>query len=321
MARRHFLEPQRIHFRWDNTLPPALTIDSGDTVVFDLQENSTGQITPASTASAVARLDRDRTYPLGGPLSVRDAEPGDTLEVEILRFQPAAWGWTAVMPGFGVLSDELAGPYLVHWDLSNRRVATGLPSVAVPIEPFCGVMGVAPEEPGSFHPTPPGKFGGNMDIRHLTVDTTLLLPVWVPGALFSCGDCHSAQGDGEVCGFGIETSMRVTLRFRLWKGLQLTSPQFVTPNGLTPRSDRRGYHVTTGIRPDLMEATREAIRQMLTHLTQTYGLSRMDAYVLCSVAVDLKISEVVDRPNWIVSAYLPRHILRRPRAGAGPLSR
>lgn len=309
MVRTHDLDPEQIHFRWDNALAPALTISSGDTVRFTLHENSAGQITAKSKAEAVARLDRNLTYPLGGPICVRDAAPGDALEVEVLKLQPAEWGWTAVMPGFGLLRDELPGPYLVHWNLRNRRTARGIRGAAVPIEPFCGVMGVAPDEVGSFHPTPPGKFGGNMDIRHLTVGTTLLLPVWVPGALFSCGDCHSAQGDGEVCGFGIETSMRATLRFRLRKRLQLTSPAFVAPNGLTPRSDRRGYYVTTGIAPDLMEGAQIAVRQMIAYLAQTYRLSRLDAYVLCSVAVDLKISEVVDQPNWIVSAYLPRGIM------------
>ena len=311
MPRLHHLDPQYVHFRWDNSLSRALTIDSGDTVVFDLQENSAGQITRTSTSDAVAKLDRNRTYPLGGPIYLRDAKPGDALEVQILKLQPADWGWTAILPGFGLLSEELPGPYLVHWDLSNKPTAKGIRGAAVPIEPFCGVMGVAPDEPGSFHPTPPGKFGGNMDIRHLTASSTLRLPVLVDGALFSCGDCHSAQGDGEVCGFGIETSMRVTLRFYLRRQLRLTSAEFVTRNGLTPRTDRRGYYVTTGIRSDLMEGAREAVRQMIAHLMGAYGLSRLDAYVLCSVAVDLKVSEVVDKPNWIVSAYLPLSVMRR----------
>lgn len=310
MPRLHHLDPKHIHFRWDNSLPPALTIESGDTVLFDLQENSAGQIAHTSSADTVAKLDRNKTYPLGGPIYVRDAQPGDALEVKILRLQPTNWGWTAILPGFGLLSDELPGPYLIHWDLTNKRTAKGIRGAAVPMDPFCGVMGVAPDEPGSFHPTPPGKFGGNMDIRHLTSGTTVRFPIWVEGALFSCGDCHSAQGDGEVCGFGIETSMRVTLRFYLRRQLRLNSSEFVTRNGLTQRTDRRGYYVTTGIRPELMEGAREAVRRMIAHLTSVYGLSRLDAYVLCSVAVDLKISEVVDKPNWIVSAYLPLSIMR-----------
>jgi acetamidase/formamidase len=310
MSREHILPAGRVHYRWNNALPPVLEIEPGDVVVYDLQEVSGGQITPASSAADLARMDRDRVYPLAGPLLVKDARVGDALEVEILELQPGDWGWTSFSPGSGLLPDDFPQPYLRIWDLTARMHAALRDDIHIPLDPFCGTMGVAPDEAGSYPVMPPGKFGGNMDIRHLGVGATLLLPVWVDGALFSCGDAHAVQGDGEVCISGIEAPMRARLRFGVRKGLRLPSPQFITPGPLTAKHDAKGYYATTGIAPDLMEGARAAVRTMIDHLVRTYRLSREDAYILCSVAVDLKISEVVDRPNWIVSAYLPRSIFR-----------
>jgi acetamidase/formamidase len=185
--------------------------------------------------------------------------------------------------------------------------------IVIPLDPFCGVMGVCPAEPGEHNVLPPGRFGGNMDIRHLTKGSRLLLPVQVDGALFSAGDCHAAQGDGEVCVTGIESPMQFTLRFNVIKGANLPAPQFQVPGPLTSKHDRRGYYATTGVGPDLMQCAKDALRAMLDHMTRTYRLSREDAYVLASVVVDLKISEIVDAPNWIVSAYLPLSIFKGRR--------
>jgi len=305
MGRTHFLPTDQVHYAWNNQLPPALEVESGDTVVFDLREVTDNQITPASTADDLTRLDWSRIYPLGGPVAVRGARPGDTLEVEILDLHPKGWGWTGVIPGFGLLEEEFTRPYLRIWDLSAGDHTTLQENIRIPLEPFCGTMGVAPAEPGEIPVMPPGRFGGNMDIRHLTRGTRLLLPVQVEGALFSCGDCHAAQGDGEVCVTGIEAPMHVALRLWLHQGQSIPEPQFITPGPLTARYDQNGYYATTGIAPDLLEAARKAVRHMIGHLTQTYHLTPEDAYVLCSVAVDLKISEVVDKPNWIVTAYAP----------------
>lgn len=308
MGRELELPSGRVHYRWDNTLPPVAEVDSGDIIVCDLQEVSGGQITRASTAADLARMDFDRVYPLAGPVFVKGARPGDALAVEMLELQPAGWGWTSIVPDLGLLPEDFPEPYLKIWDLSARTYAELRRDIRIPLAPFLGTMGVAPEERGSFPVMPPGKFGGNMDIRHLTAGAILLLPVWVEGALFSCGDAHAAQGDGEVCISAIETPMRARLRLTVRKGLQLPSPQFITPGPLTPDVDRKGYYATTGIAPNLMEGAKTAVRAMVDHLVQAYRLSRQDAYVLCSVAIDLKISEVVDRPNWIVSAYLPMSI-------------
>lgn len=303
--REHVFPAGRVHHRWDRSLAAPLEIAPGDAVAYELQEVSGGQITARSTAADLVRMDMGRTYPLAGPVFVNGARPGDVLEVTVVDLQPAAWGWTSISPGFGLLPDDFPEPYLRIWDLAAGTHTHLRRDIRIPLDPFLGTMGVAPDEPGAFPVMPPGKFGGNMDIRHLTAGSTLLLPVWVDGALFSCGDAHAVQGDGEVCISAIEAPMRAVLRFGLRRHVRISSPHFITPGTLTPKHDGKGYYATTGIAPDLMEGARAAVRSMVEHLVGTYHLSREDAYVLCSVAVDLKISEVVDKPNWIVSAYLP----------------
>lgn len=308
--REFTLSPDKIHYKWNRDHPPAIEVAQGDVVHFETEEVSGGQIRPGSPAEALRALDFDRLYPLAGPVFVKDALPGDVLEVEILEMQPKNWGWSGIIPSLGLLPEDFPEPYIKHWDLSGGQQTELRADIVIPLDPFCGVMGVAPQARGDIFVLPPGQFGGNMDIRHLTKGTTLLLPVQVEGALFSAGDCHAAQGDGEVCVTGIESPMRFTLRFGLRRGRSIPGPQFITPGPLTAKYDARGYYATTGIEPDLMEAARQAVRAMIAHLVETYGLSPQDAYILCSTAVDLKISEVVDAPNWIVSAYLPLSIFR-----------
>ena len=304
----HYLDDSEVHAVWDRSLAPRLEIDPGDTVVFECREASDRQVTPDSTAGVLLDIDFDPIHPLTGPIYVRGAEPGDALRVDVLDLQHKGWGWNAVIPGFGLLADDFEEPYLHHWRLEGERCFFGAGfDITLPYEPFCGVMGVAPAEEGAFDTIPPGPYGGNIDIRGLGVGATLWLPVWAPGALFSTADCHAAQGDGEVSGTGIETPMTVTLRFGLVKDANLPELRFQTPSPLT-QADSDGYYATTAHGPDLFENAQNAIRYMIDHLGQEYGLSPEQAYVLCSAAVDLKISEVVDAPNWIVSAYLPLSI-------------
>ena len=153
---------------------------------------------------------------------------------------------------------------------------------------------------------PPRAVGGNLDIRDLAEGTTLYLPVEVEGGLFSIGDTHAAQGDGEVCGTAIESQMDVELTLDLVKRANLKSPRFSTPGPVTRHLDGAGYEATTGLGPDLMTATREAVARMIDLLAAEHGLNPIDAYLLLSVCGDLRISEVVDQPNWIVSFYFPR---------------
>ena len=303
------------HLAWDNAIEPIAHVASGDVVDFDLLDASCGQIGPGSAVDAIATLDFARVDQVNGPIFVDGAEPGDTLEIEFLSVEPAAWGWTAIIPGFGLLADEFPEPALKMWEL--RGGAAGwtefAPGIRLPLAPFCGEIGVAPGAPGALSTIPPYRHGGNMDTKHITQGARLFLPVEAPGALFSLGDGHAAQGDGEVCGTAIETPVRASVRLTVRRDKPVAEPQFVTPGPLAARTNTAGFYATDGIGPDVKEAARNAIRHMIAHLEREYGLSRPDAYMLCSVAVDLKICEIVDAPNWVVAAFLPLGIFDSKR--------
>ena len=309
----HYLDDTQPHAFWDNSYPARIHIKSGDTVVFETLEASANQVTPTSADEAVATLSFDPIHPLTGPVYVEGAEPGDGLEVEIISIKHKGWGWNAVIPGFGLLGEDFPNPYLHHYKL-GRTNCEFRKDILIPYEPFCGVMGVGPREPGRLTTIPPRENAGNIDIRHLTPGTRVTFPVLVPGALFSCGDCHSAQGDGEVNGTGIETPMTVRLRFRVLKGANIPELRFITPPGkkLTV-TDEAGYFVTTAHGPDLFKDAQKAVRYMIDYLVPEHNMTREQAYCLCGAAVDLKISEIVDAPNWIVSAYLPLSIFKQSK--------
>jgi acetamidase/formamidase len=209
----HFLDDSAPHAFWDRTLPPRVEIEPGDTVVFKIREG-TGQVTPESRSQQLARLDPELIHALNGPVAIRGAEPGDVLVIEIISLEHGGWGWNGVIPGFGLLPDEFAAPYIHHYVLDGENCIFS-DRITIPYEPFCGTMGVALDEDDRFDTAPPRRNGGNIDIGQLGPGSQLRLPVLHPGALFSCGDCHAAQGDGEVNGTGIETPMTVTLRFDL----------------------------------------------------------------------------------------------------------
>jgi acetamidase/formamidase len=243
-----------------------------------------------------------------GPVFVDGAEPGDALKITIDEFEPSGFGWTANIPGFGLLADQFTEPALNLWKYDAAALTPALygRNGRVPLKPFAGTIGVAPAEPGLHSVVPPRRVGGNLDIRDLAAGTTLYLPVEVAGALFSIGDTHAAQGDGEVCGTAIESAMNVSLTLDLVKGANLSMPRFTTPGPVTRHLDEKGYEVTTGIGPDLMSGARAAVSNMIDLLGKQHGLAAVDAYMLCSVCGDLRISEIVDMPNWVVSFYFPR---------------
>ena len=247
-------------------------------------------------------------YPLAGPIAVEGAEPGDTLAIEILDIHTQGWGWTAILPGLGLLPDDFPDAYLRVFDLSHGDVAYLREDIAIPLEPFFGTMGVCPAGASAQPVMPPGTFGGNMDTRQLVRGSTLYLPVQVEQALFSCGDAHGAQGDGEVCVTGLEAPMFASLRFTLEKGRSIPGPQYRTPAPLTPRVDSAPFYGTTGVGGDLYVAAQDAVRAMVDHIASNYDLGREDAYLLCSLVVDLKISEIVDAGQYIVSALLPEAV-------------
>lgn len=307
---KHTIHRHQSHCGWSNVNAPVLTIAPGESVEFDVFEASGGQLNPESVAADILKFDFDRINPVTGPVRVEGARPGDVLKVTLLSFTPSGWGWTACIPGFGLLADDFPEPALHLWKYDPDSLAPALygPGGRVPLKPFTGTIGVAPAEPGVHSIVPPRRVGGNMDVRDLAAGTELYLPVEVEGALFSVGDTHAAQGDGEVCGTAIESPMRVALQFDLIKDQPLATPRFTTPGPVSRHLDTEGYEVTTGIGPDLMEASRDAVRRMIEHLGASQGLGPAEAYMLCSVCGDLRISEIVDAPNWVVSFYFPRII-------------
>ncbi len=304
---KHTIHDNHQHMNWDNSRPPAITVAPGDTVEFRDIDATSGQLTAKSTVEDIGTLDFSRINPIAGPVLVDGAEPGDALKVTLLSFDSSGWAWTANIPGFGLLAEDFPEPALNIWsyDKSFSQPAMYGPGARVPLKPFCGTIGVAPAEAGPHSTVPPHSAGGNMDVRDLTVGVDLYLPVKVKGALFSVGDTHAAQGDGEVCGTAIESPMSVTARFELIKGANLRFPRFATHGPVTRHLDAEGYDVTMGIGPDLMEASKDAVRGMIDLLGKQHGMSAVNAYMLCSVCADMRISEIVDRPNWVVSCYLP----------------
>ena len=293
------------HLVWDPAIPPVATIGSGDIVELDCLDASFGQLNAHSTNEHLAKLDFDRVDQVSGPVAVDGAEPGDTLQIDLLDFQPANWGWTASIPGFGLLADDFPDPaYKVTMLEGAAERVEFWPGIRIPIAPFCGVIGVAPTK-GPLSTIPPDLHGGNMDTRHLVAGSTLFLPVFQPGTRLSAGDGHATQGDGEVSGTAIETPMRARLRLTVRKDLHLDAPAFLSAPDPHASLRNGARYATDGIGPDLLVAARDAVRRMIDWLGREHGLDPVQAYLLCSVAVDLRISEIVDVPNFIVTAYCP----------------
>jgi len=304
----HDLRSDAYQYAWDNSIEPALEVEPGETILLHVRDASDEQISASSATDDVLNLDFTHVNPVSGPIFVKGARPGDTLAVELLEFRPQGWGWTAIIPGFGLLQDEYPEPWLriSEVDASAGRVRFS-ERITLPFRPFPGTLGVAPAEPGQHSIVPPSRFGGNLDTKHLTPGTTLYLPVGVDGALFSLGDTHAAQGDGEVCGTAIETAMEVVLRLSVKRDLRVDAPQLDIPAAAFAQ-EQTSYHVCTGVAPDLMEATRDAVQATIAWLGETRGLDREEAYALTSVACDLRIHEVVDAPNWVVGCFVPESI-------------
>ena len=328
------------HNRWHPEIEPVAAVAPGEVVTLETRDGLDGQLTRESTHADCARFDDGLAHPLTGPLFVVGAEPGDVLEVEILEYETPAFGVNCVFPGFGFLADLFTEPFLVPWELDGAVARSAeLPAIAVPACVHAGVIGVAPSHElmeaqrareeriraaggdvagdarrsaipptaaGGLRTIPPRETGGNMDIRRLVAGSTLLLPVHVPGALLSLGDVHFAQGDGEVCGTGIEIAAGVTVRLGVRKAPSWV-PRF--PAYLTPPDRPVARFATTGISEhdamDLTAAARAALLAMIDWLEAEHGLSRPAAYCLCSACVDLHLSEVVDIPFPLVSALIP----------------
>jgi acetamidase/formamidase len=301
----HTLSAEPTHSRWNRKLEPRLEIASGDSVVMECVDASGGQVRAGMTVEEFLGIDRGRIHALTGPIAIHGAEPGDTLEIEILEVKHKGWGWTSILSGLGFLKDRFAEPFLFHWNL-EADVTRSLAPAIVPLRPFCGVMGVAPAEDGEFRTRPPGAFGGNMDVRDLTAGAKLYLPVLNAGALFSAGDAHAAQGDGEVCINGIECPADAVLRFRLHKGKSIAGPLIAAA---PRRHNLAGEWMVVESAADALTAARSATSRMVDLLASHWGFSPEHAYILCSVAMDLRLSQVVNEPMTTVAAAIAKDVL------------
>ncbi len=302
----HSLSAAPTHSRWNRDLKPRLVIAPGDTVHLECQDASGAQVRPGMTVAEYLKIDRDRIHALTGPIFVEGAEPGDVLEIKVLDVAHKGWGWSSVIAGLGFLKERFAEPFLFHWKL-EAELSRSLAPAIVPLRPFCGVMGVAPAEPGEFRTRPPGIFGGNMDVRELCSGATLYLPVLNRGALFSAGDAHAAQGDGEVCINGIECPSDVTLRFQLHRGQTLAGPLIESATHNETHEREAWIVVESGT--DAVAAARAATSRMIDLLVARWGFAHVHAYILCSVAMNLRFSQVVNEPMFTVSAAVPKHVL------------
>lgn len=337
-----------MHNRWHPDIEPAFTARPGDELTLDCDDGLNGQITRETTSEDILGIDLGVAHALTGPVYVESAEPGDLLEVEILGFEPGDFGFTLIVPGFGFLADLFPKPYVMKWDVGPDYATTPeLPGIRIPAAAFPGVVGVAPSHElmaeirrreeelrarggavaddspesavpasaaGGLRTIPPREIGGNLDVRQLVAGSRLLLPVHVPGALLSLGDVHYAQGDGESNGTALEIAAAVTIRVGVVKSPAFR-PRFPVYETPPERPQRRlattGMPVTPEGRNeslDLTLAARGALLDMIDYLATTHGFSREAAYCLASVAVDLRLSEVVDVPNAVVSALLPLDI-------------
>jgi acetamidase/formamidase len=305
----HYLGVNPTHSRWNHQIEPRLAIESGDSVHLQCVDSTGGQVNRESSLQDFLAIDRGRIHALTGPIYIRGAHPGDTLEIQVRAIEHLGWGWSSIIPGLGFLKDRFRDPYFFVWQLEPTLTRSLVPAI-VPLRPFCGVMGVAPAEPGEFRTRPPGPFGGNMDVRELCAGATLFLPVLYPGALFSAGDAHASQGDGEVCINGIECPVNLTLTFKVHRHRTISSPLIESaPN--TP--DQGGSWIVVESAPDPLAAAHTATSRMIDLLMSACSISAENAYLLCSVAMNLRLSQVVNEPMITVSAALPKHILPETR--------
>ena len=354
-------QPKTGHNRWHPDVPPILEADEGEEILLETRDGVDGQLGPSVTAEGMAAMDAGAVHPITGPVLVKGARPGDLLEIEFVDILPQPHAFTGIVPGLGFLRDLYTVPYLVHWSIADGwATSKELPGVRIPGASFMGVIGVAPSHaqvtawakreqdlltrgglvmtpdaagavPGKgaaatqgLRTIPPRENGGNMDVKQITKGATLQLPVAVEGALFSVGDGHFAQGDGEVCVTAVEMGATAVVKFKVIKGAGKTlgrGPRFRHRDYFAPPewAAPKRFLAATGmpIRDDgvnegenLTLACRNALLNMID-LLQERGFTREQAYVISSVAVDLRVSNVVDVPNYVVSALIPEAIFDR----------
>mgnify|MGYP000002909341 CR=1 FL=1 len=311
---RQYLDAVTTHNVWSAELTPTLYVRPGETFEIETSLGGGARYLESATPDDVWEVARAAAgLALTGPVFVEGAEPGDVVGIELLEIAIADWGYTSIAPGFGLLTEDFPDPAVRIWDLSNKTAARFDDNITIPLEPFLGTIGVAPPAPAVLPTIPPTRWGGNFDTKRMTRNATVFLPVGAAGALVSLGDAHGAQGDGEVCGSAIETSCVAVVRISLHKETSIRFPMFRSP-APAGRHNGSATHITTGIGPDLYLAAKEAVRGMIDWLVRRCDLTPVDAYILCSVCVDLSVNEIVDQPNWVVAANLPLSVFARPPA-------
>jgi acetamidase/formamidase len=308
----HTLSAEPFCDRWNNALSPRLVVAPGDTVTFRCADSSGYQVKPDwSAADFASRFDATKIHSLTGPVAVDGATPGDTLEIVIEDYAHHGFAWTSLIPGLGLLAGDFPEHHLFIWKLEDG-VTRSFPGVTLDLHPFAGIIGVQRAEPGEFRTRAPGAFGGNLDVRHLTAGTRLFLPVFTPGAGVLAGDCHAAQGDGEVCINGMEAPMDATFTFRLHKSPAhtLTGPYAIFPaqSFTPPRYATKPWHLFIESDSDPREASKRAVRRAIDFIVHRLGVTPQLAYTLCSVVLDLKVSQLVNVPTTTITAYLPEAI-------------
>ncbi len=295
------LTKDQTHSKFSRTIPPILKVKSGAIIEAFTEEASDEQFTPESDTSSFKNISFDPIHPLTGPVYVEEAEPGDVLKVTLHEITLRDWGWTAILPGFGFLADKFTEPYFQAFKMKEGDTHVNFTDkIKVPLRPFPGVMGVAPDTDEMLNTIPPRANGGNMDDPNMVEGTTVYFPVFVKGALFSIGDAHATQGMGEVCGTAIEAPMRIVYEIEVLKGGRaIKEPEYETDD----------YYAVTAFGTTIDIAAKKAVDYMVQYLQAEHDLSQSQAYALCSLAGDLKIAEVVDVPNMLVSMHMSKEVL------------
>ncbi len=294
---------ENIHFKWTKNLKPIEYIDSNETFRIKIPDSSTDQIKEYFTDDDAKNIDASMLDAAVGPFFVNNAEPGDTLKVTINNLETGNFGWSQTLHNFGLLSEEFSDE-LIIWEIRNNKIRSRrknfLEDMSFDARPFLGIIGTAPQS-GEFPMIPPQSFGGNMDNRHLKKGSVLYLPVNVSGALISFADPHALQGDGEVTGTAVETSCEAEITVEVIKNTKTDYPRIVSYEN----DNISGKFVNTmGINNNIYEAAKIAVREMIKYL-ENRGFKRDEAYILCSIIGNLKISEIVDVPNFVVTLSMP----------------
>jgi acetamidase/formamidase len=298
----YHLTKDQTHNKFSRTIPPVLRVPSGAVIEAYTEDASDEQFALGSPLEDLDNLDFEPIHPLTGPVYVEGALPGDVLKVTLHEIEMGDWGWNAISPGFGFLAETYPdAKYLKTYELGpDKKYVQFNEKIKIPLKPFPGVIGVAPDTDEMLNTIPPRANGGNMDDPNITEGTVVYFPVFVEGALFSIGDAHATQGLGEVCGTAIEAPMRFVYQLDVIKeGRNIKEPQYETED----------YYATTGFATTIDEAAKKATRYMIDYLMDDHQLSMEEAYALCSLAGDLKIAEVVDMPHMLVTMHMSKEVL------------